>query len=176
MKDLSANSLDYVEGGRWNDRRKELSVWLDSTDPNLSAFYKRGGKMIVTIGTNDTIASPGAQLDYYQSVIDEMGQDTVDAFARFFVIPQTDHYLRGRNNSINGDGEAAPVEQIPNRFDKQSLLMAWVERNEAPDKTLVVTSGNRSLPLCSYPNYPRYVGGPVDEASSYESAAPQSHI
>ena len=26
--------------------------------------------MIVTIGTNDTLASPGAQLDYYQSVLD----------------------------------------------------------------------------------------------------------
>ena len=25
--------------------------------------------MIVTIGTNDTLASPGAQLDYYQSVL-----------------------------------------------------------------------------------------------------------
>ena len=30
--------------------------------------------MIVTIGTNDTLASPGAQLDYYQSVIDKMGR------------------------------------------------------------------------------------------------------
>ena len=30
--------------------------------------------MIVTIGTNDTLASPGAQLDYYQSVLDRMGR------------------------------------------------------------------------------------------------------
>ena len=34
--------------------------------------------MIVTIGTNDTLASPGAQLDYFQSVVDKMGRATVE--------------------------------------------------------------------------------------------------
>ena len=63
--------------------------------PDLSAFRARGGKMIVTIGTDDTLASPGAQLDYFQSVIDRMGRATVDSFARFFVLPQTNHGLRG---------------------------------------------------------------------------------
>ena len=76
MKDLAANPLDYVEGGALNARRQELSAILDSTNPDLSAFQKRGGKMIVTIGTNDTLASPGAQLDYYQSVLDAMGRAT----------------------------------------------------------------------------------------------------
>ncbi len=52
--------------------------------------------MIVVIGTNDTLASPGAQLDYYQSVIDKMGQSGVDQFARFFVIPQAGHGLTRR--------------------------------------------------------------------------------
>ena len=55
---------------------------LDSTNPDLRAFEKRGGKMIVTIGTNDTLASPGAQLDYYEAVLDKMGRRTVDRFAR----------------------------------------------------------------------------------------------
>ncbi len=172
MQDLSANPLDYVEGGSLNKRREQISEWLDSTYPDLSAFYKRGGKMIVTIGTNDTLSSPGAQLDYFQSVIDKMGQDQVDAFARFFVIPQTGHGLSGSSYSINGDGQPNQVAQIPNQYDKRNILFAWVEKNEAPAKTLVVTSGNRSLPLCSYPNYPKYIGGPTNEASSYESTAP----
>jgi hypothetical protein len=68
MKDLKANPLDYVEGGALDARRRELSRSLDSTNPDLNAFYKRGGKMIVVIGTNDTLASPGAQLDYYEAV------------------------------------------------------------------------------------------------------------
>jgi len=35
-----------------------------------------------------------------------------------------------------------------------------------------VTGGNRSLPRCSYPKYPRYVSGPADSASSYACTAP----
>ena len=81
MRDLKANPLDYVEGGPLASRRRELSRWLDSTNPDLTRFAARGGKMIVTIGTDDTLASPGAQLDYYQSLIDTMGQSRLDAFA-----------------------------------------------------------------------------------------------
>src|SRR5919204_136573 len=114
MKDTSANPLDYVEGGKWNARREELSQWLDSNNPDLSAFAKRGGKMIVAIGTNDTLASPGAQLDYYQSVIDTMGRSQVDAFARLYVIPQTGHGLSGTNYTVDGDGNALAAEPIPN--------------------------------------------------------------
>jgi hypothetical protein len=172
MQNLSANPLDYVEGGPLNQRREQISQWLDSTDPDLSAFYKRGGKMIVTIGTDDTLASPGAQLDYFQSVLDKMGRDQVDAFARFYVIPQVGHGLSGRSYGTNGDGKSVPTFAIPNQFDRTALIVAWVERNEPPGKTLVVTAGGRSLPLCSYPNYPRYVGGPPESAASYESAAP----
>jgi Tannase and feruloyl esterase len=59
MRDPAANPLDYVEGGKLDARRVELSPWLDSTNPDLSAFRARGGKIIVTIGTDDTLASPG---------------------------------------------------------------------------------------------------------------------
>ena len=62
--------------------------------------------------------------------------------------------------------------QIPNQYDKRAALIAWVEQNEAPGKTLVVTAGDRSLPLCSYPEYPRYVKGPPESADSYRCTAP----
>jgi pimeloyl-ACP methyl ester carboxylesterase len=172
MQDLSANPLDYVEGGKWEARRKQLSEWLDSTNPDLSAFYRRGGKMIVTIGTNDTLASPGEQLDYYQAVLDRMGRRTVDAFARLFVLPQTGHGLSGTSHTSNGAGQPVQPFQIPNQFDKRAALIAWVERNEAPGKTITVTAGQRSLPMCSYPEYPRYVGGSPELATSYRCETP----
>ena len=50
MKDLAANPLDYVEGGQWNKRREQISEWLDSDNPDLSAFYKNGGKIIKVCG------------------------------------------------------------------------------------------------------------------------------
>jgi feruloyl esterase len=167
MKDLSANPLDYVEGGPLDARRHEISRVLDSTNPDLGAFQKRGGKMIVTIGTNDTLASPGAQLDYYQAVIDKMGRRSVDRFARLFVIPQTGHGLSGSSYTVDGTGKSIPATPIPNRFDQTQLLFDWVEKNMTPATSVAVSAGNRTLPLCSYPAYPRYVSGPIENAASY---------
>ncbi|HEV8347584.1 MAG TPA: tannase/feruloyl esterase family alpha/beta hydrolase, partial [Vicinamibacterales bacterium] len=116
MKNLSANPLDYAEGAAFEKRRHELAAILDSTNPDLSAFAKRGGRMIVTIGTNDTLASPGAQLDYYQSVLEQMGRAAVDRFARLFVMPQTGHGLGGTNYGQTGDGRVIPTTPIPNRY------------------------------------------------------------
>jgi feruloyl esterase len=170
MQDLSANPLDYREGGAFDRRRQELSAILDSANPDLSAFEKRGGRMIVTIGTNDTLASPGAQLDYYQSVLDRMGRRTVDRFARLFVMPQAGHGLSGISYAVTGDGRAIPTTPIPNRYDQLGLLFDWVEKNVAPAMSVTVTAGDRSLPLCSYPAYPRYKGGAAEAARSYECA------
>ncbi len=182
MQDLKTNSLDYVEGGRWNKRREEISVWLDATNPDLSAFYKRGGKMIVTIGLMDNLASDGAQLDYYQSLIDKMGRKKIDEFARLFVVPQGGHGLSGKSYTINGEGKPVEVRNIasPNGNDNIDLLVAWVEKKQSPAKTLVVDEKGRigtdtnvkGYLLCSYPNYPKYVSGAVDHVSSYVSAAP----
>jgi len=174
MQDLKANPLEYVEGGALDRRRQQISPWLDATNPDLKSIYERGGKMIVTIGTNDIMASSGDQLDYFQSVIDTMGQAKVNSFARFFVVPQGDHFLSGENYSVDGDGKTIPTAAIPTPTYLQQVdwLMDWVENNIAPRKSPTVSAGDRSLPLCSYPMYPKYVDGPTDLASSYRCALP----
>jgi feruloyl esterase len=171
MKNLAANPLDYVEGGPLNRRREEMSASLDSTDPNLSAFSARGGRLIVTIGTNDTLASPGAQLDYYQAVVDRMGPSAVDGFARLFVIPQVGHGLTGTTYTSDGNGNTIPAAPIPSSFDRFGILVDWVESHVTPAKSLVVTAGQASQPLCSYPTYARYVSGPMTSATSYTCVA-----
>jgi len=181
MQNLSANPLDYVEGKALNERRKQISDWLDATNPDLSAFYKHGGKIMLTVGTQDFIACSGAQLDYYQSLINKMGQTKLDKFARLYVVPQAGHGLSGRSYTKNGDGETVEVKNIPapSLGDKMDLIIAWVENGSAPAKTLVVspegrvgvkTDGKGYL-LCTYPNYPKYIGGPNEQASSYISAS-----
>jgi hypothetical protein len=182
MQDIKANPLDYVEGGKWNKRREQLSEWLDSDNPDLSAFYKNGGKIIITIGTMDNIASPGAQLDYYQSLLDKMGRKTIDKFARLYVVPQAGHGLSGKSYKVDGDRKPVEVKNIPgpNGNDNMELLMTWVEKNQAPAKTLVIDPKGKigqklegtGYLLCSYPNYPKYVGGPHEQVSSFVSNAP----
>ncbi|WP_457128209.1 tannase/feruloyl esterase family alpha/beta hydrolase [Mucilaginibacter sp. HD30] len=179
MQDLKANSLDYVEDGKYTKRRKEISTWLDATNPDLSAFYKRGGKMIITIGLMDNLASDGAQLDYYQAMIDKMGRNKVDEFARLFVVPHGGHGLSGKGYSVNGEGKPVTAKTIasPNGDDNVDQLVSWVEKKQAPAKTLVIDDKGRigtdknvkGYLLCSYPNYPKYVSGAVEDASSYVS-------
>jgi feruloyl esterase len=172
MQDLAANPLDYVEGGPLNARRQLISTWLDATDPDLSPFRRSGGKLIVAIGTDDSLASTGAQLDYFQSVIARMGRSTVDSFARFFVMPQTGHGLSGNYYRTDGSGQGVEVRPIPNQIDRLTLIMRWVEEGIAPGMSEVVTSAAGALPLCSYPTYPRYVGGSASAAGSYACTAP----
>jgi feruloyl esterase len=98
-----------------------------------------------------------------------------------YVVPQAGHGLSGRSYTKNGDGETVEVKNIPapSSGDKMDLIVAWVENGSAPAKTLVVspegrigtkTDGKGYL-LCTYPNYPKYIGGPKDQASSYISAS-----
>ena len=181
MQNPSANPLDYTEGTAMNERRKQISEWLDATNPDLSAFYKHGGKIILTVGTQDFIASSGAQLDYYQSLINKMGQKKLNKFARMYVVPQAGHGLSGKSYKMNGDGETVEVKNIPspNSNDKMDMIISWVEEGRAPAKTLVINNEGRigvkpegkGYLLCSYPNYPRYIGGPQDQASSYISSS-----
>jgi feruloyl esterase len=172
FKDLGANALDYVEGGVLNDRRVAISAYLDATDPDLSPFFARGGKLISTVGTRDSLASSGSQLDYYQSVHDRLGRAAVDASARLFVLPHTDHGLGGNNHNLDGNGNTIPTSAIPNSFDRVTMVIDWVEKGIAPPLHGVATSATRSLPVCSYPAYPRYLGAalPVNQASSYTCA------
>jgi hypothetical protein len=170
FKDLNANPLDYVEGGMLNARRVEISRHLDATNPDLTTFYKRGGKVLITIGSNDSLASTGAQLDYYQSVLDKMTRPVVDAFARLWVLPQTGHGLSGSNLAVDGDGNTIPSVAIPNSFNGLQMVVDWVEKNEAPSKNPTVTAGAKSLPMCSYPQHPQYQSGDVALAASYTCA------
>jgi Tannase and feruloyl esterase len=173
MEDLDANPMD-LDIAKVRDRREEVSRWLDSTDPDLRAFEDRGGKLIVIVGTDDTTASSGEQQSYYQSVIDFMGREAVDAFARLYVLPQTGHGLSGRSAAIDGTGESVEATQIPNSVDRFGLLQNWVENGISPGMSEVVTGGSASRPMCSYPDYPRYESGDPAEAESYRCTDPTS--
>lgn len=172
MQDLDGNPLDFNEAEH-GERYRQLSPWLDSTQADLEAFASRGGKLVVIVGTDDTIASSGEQLNYYQSLIDSMGQGRIDDFARLYVLPQTGHGLSGRSATVDGDGNAVEPFAIPNGTDRFALLRDWVENGQAPGKSVVVTSEGRGLPMCSYPAYPHFEGSDATLAGSYNCRAPE---
>jgi feruloyl esterase len=167
LRDLEANPLTYTKTPAIEKRERELSQWVDSTNPDLRAFRKRGGKLIVAIGTNDTLASPGAQLDYYAAVTKKMGSK-LDDFARLYVLPQRGHGLSGNYYTTTGEGKTVAAAPLPSQFDRMALLQKWVEQGEAPAMTQVVTGqGGITGVMCSYPQHAHYNGGQAGTAAAW---------
>jgi Tannase and feruloyl esterase len=95
----------------------QLHALYDATDPDLSAFAKRGGKLILWHGWADPHISPLNTIAYYTAMNDVMGETEVQKFARLYLFPGGYHC---------GGGEG------PFHFDLMSAVMAWVERGTAP--------------------------------------------
>jgi feruloyl esterase len=169
LGDPAANPLTFQMDARLRARQKQLSEWVDSTNPDLRAFQRGGGKLIVAIGINDTLASSGAQLDYYASVVKKMGQKQLDQFARLYVLPQRGHGLQGSSHTYTGTGKTVPATPLPSQFDRLAALQKWVEEGVAPDKAMQATGqGNATGLVCTYPRYPHYQGGDPAQAASWQ--------
>lgn len=157
MQDPQFDSVTYSPGAAI-PRLTALSTLLDATDPDLSAFAARGGKVILWHGWADYAISAYGTLRYYERVVAAAGgQDAADAFVRFYTSPAIDH---------TGTGRGAPL------FDLLGALDAWVEDGTAPGDLIAyrLEEGTEIpfRPLCRYPTYPRYVGsGDPGSATSF---------
>jgi tannase/feruloyl esterase len=65
-----------------NERNSQA---LNATDPYLKPFKARGGTLILYHGWNDPGITALNTIDYYESVIKEMGQKDVDSFVRLYM-------------------------------------------------------------------------------------------
>jgi feruloyl esterase len=137
--------------------------FIDDADPNLSAFKKRGGKMIFYTGWADPLIPAQDLVTYYEGMRKLMGgADKTTDFARLFMVP-------GMGHCAGGDG--------PNRFDALGALESWVEKSVAPTQMIAthMTAGkaDRTRPLCVYPQVAKWKGsGSTDEAANFVCAAP----
>jgi feruloyl esterase len=144
---------------QYKSRVQEVSEIIDSTNPDLSAFFARGGKLILRENMGDLAQSPLAGINYFQSVVARVGQAVVDQSARLYISPTSTH--TGQATSVTTN---APV---PTMIDLLDPLDRWVTKGEPPPDALVQTlkavepphEVRASRPMCLYPNYPHYVGG-----------------
>ena len=94
----------------------------DATNPDLTAFRERGGKLLLFHGWADPLVTPQRTLDYYAAVRATMGgAESTARFARLFMLPGVDHC------GLQPGPGAQAIE-----FDPLPALEAWVERDEAP--------------------------------------------
>lgn len=147
----------------FRERAQLISGLMDSTNPDLSAFANRGGKLVVAEQMADYAQSPYAGIQYYQSVVAKMSQPVVDRFMRMYVTPGADHVGTG----------------APSAVDMLEVVSDWVEKGRAPGN--LVQSAHQpappfaitmSRPMCRYPMFPRYRSGDVNAAASFECVMP----
>src|ERR1700752_662064 len=78
----------------WNGCSTSGRQGLMVTDPDLSAFKSRGGKLLMYHGWNGGgpggAISPLNSVDYYSSVLAKMGPHQ-DDWLRLFMVPGMDH-------------------------------------------------------------------------------------
>ncbi len=60
--------------------REKSAADLDSTNPDLSQFAGRGGKLILYHGWNDPAISPWNTIAFYKEVQRTMGEEKADSF------------------------------------------------------------------------------------------------
>ncbi len=132
----------------------------DATNPDLSAFNRHGGKLILWHGWSDPHISPINSIGYFDAVARQAGAQNVQSFARLFLIP-------GLYHCSGGEGAT--------KFDVLSELMAWVEQGKAPEAltlkpdntTQAATSSASSRPVYPYPDVARR----VDDAAASQAGA-----
>ena len=145
-------SLDWERDLAYADQKLGF---MNAVDPDLSAFRRRGGKLVMYAGWAGPIVPPQDTLGYFEKANEKMG--STSDFLRLFMAP-------GMGHCGGGVG--------PNQFDAVEAIDLWVTKGVAPDR-LIASGANRSRPLCPYPQVARYKGsGSIDEAANFVCRKP----
>jgi feruloyl esterase len=135
---------------------------MDAVNPDLKAYFAHGGKLLQYHGWSDQAVAPANSINYYRSVVEQLGRATVERSYRLFMVP-------GMTHCVGGEGTST--------FDSLGALERWVEQGQAPAQIRAsrITNGvvARTRPLCPYPQIASYSGtGNTDEAGSFVCKSP----
>ena len=137
--------------------RSGVALQVHQENPDISAFVKRGGKLLLWHGFNDPGPSPLSTIAYLEAV-----QKAVPASkesVRLFLAPGVLHCGGGAG---------------PDRFDALTALERWVDTG-TPPASMIATKANSpvSRPLCAYPQVARYTGtGSIEDAGNFVCRTP----
>lgn len=150
------NMLGMSEGDYLRVRSSPFAALYEAKDPDLSAFFARGGKLMLWHGESDPGPSPVATLDYVQAV-QSRNPRAADQM-RYYTLPGVGH-CRG------GPGADA--------VDYLAAMDAWVETG-TPPATLVGRNGQSGIvrPHCAWPGVARFSGnGDTNDPANWTCVA-----
>lgn len=132
----------FSEANYMTVRNSDFAAMYEAKSPDLSAFFERGGRLMLWHGENDAGPSPVLSEDYARGVYatnPEAGQQF-----SYYTVP-------GMGHCAGGPG----ADQI----DYIGAMEEWLESGEAPDR-LIGRKADSDLvrPHCAWPNVARYDG------------------
>jgi feruloyl esterase len=151
--DWTYETYDFDRIVRDSERVAET---LNATNPDLSAFRDRGGKLIIYSGWSDNAAPGPAVVGYYEDVLTH--DETAAEDVRLFMMPGVEHCFGGP-----GPSWVNYLEEIDE----------WVESGDAPEQVTAfwlneTMQPDGSRPVCAYPQRLVYNGfGDPRDASSF---------
>lgn len=160
--------------------RAKTSEALDATNPDLSAFHKHGGKLILYHGWADAAISPLYSIHYYEAVQQKQSTDETASFTRLYLMPGVKHCAGGPGPDSIGQWGLPNMKDSDASHNIIHALEDWVEQNKAPQAITATKyaelpnhhdNPNKILmtrPLCPYPQQAHYKGtGSTKEAASF---------
>lgn len=137
--------------------------FLEATDPDLSTFKARGGKLLLYHGWADPGPAPENTINYYDAVNKKLGAKQ-DGWMRLFLMPGVGHCSGGVG---------------PDQADFLGVMERWRESGIAPEQIQATRGAGRggqtpmSRPLCPFPQVARYTGsGSTDDAAHFRCVQP----
>ncbi|KAF7325061.1 Carboxylic ester hydrolase [Mycena kentingensis (nom. inval.)] len=124
---------------------------------DMSAFRKRGGKLLTFHGRRDPLIASSNSARFYDLVAKTLKTPSIDDFYRYFPIPGMGHCTRGITGLPTAFGQGALVGTNRVNNTSHNVLLAlvdWVEKGKAPD-TLTGTSLTDLAVQRTYCRYPQ---------------------
>jgi feruloyl esterase len=141
FQDPTFDFLKMDLGAQFDRAAAKMGPMIDAPDPDLSAFKKRGGKLLQYHGWNDPAIPARSSIRYYEDVGRTMGR--TDDFYRLYLVP-------GMLHCGGGPGPAT--------VDWLGTLDRWVGEKTAPGELTATAAGGASQKLCPYPAVARSDG------------------
>jgi feruloyl esterase len=137
--------------------------FIEASDPDLSKFKARGGKLLLYHGWADPGPAPENTINYHAAVIKKLGGGAQDEWMRLFLMPGVGHC---------GGGVG------PDQADFLGALERWRESGTAPNQIVATRGAGRggqpamTRPLCLFPQVAKYKGtGDTNDAQNFVCSA-----
>ena len=157
-------------------RRGVIGISVAAENPDLSAFAKRGGKLIQWHGWHDMGIPARNSIRYYESVVKRMGADAVGRFYRLFMGTGVNHCGGGPAPDVIGAVSGRPPPRRDAEHDVMEALVKWIDEGKAPGQIIATKYADDVVvsqrPWCAYPQVARWNGhGDRTKATSYRCSA-----